>query len=139
MREKPLILLVDDEENFLEIMSAKLDASGFDTACAHNEAEAMKQAETLFPDMILMDIHMPGATGTDAALSIKQNPKLQGIRIAFLTSLKDPWPAIKGDRDKVSQELGMEDYFEKTEDLDTLVEKIRGVLMRGAETAQSVA
>lgn len=139
MREKPLILLVDDEENFLEIMSAKLDASGFETARAHNETEALEQAERLLPDMILMDIHMPGATGTDAALAIKQNPKLQGMKIAFLTSLKDPWPAIKGERDKVSQELGMEDFFEKTEDLDTLVDKVRAVLMRGAETTQSAA
>jgi CheY-like chemotaxis protein len=130
MRKKPLILIVDDENSFLEIMTAKLGASGFDTATARNEAEAVSQSEKLMPDLILMDIKMPGGSGTDAALAIKQNPKTKGLKIAFLTSLRDPWPAVAVDREKLSQELGMEDFLEKTDDLNKIVDKVREILGR---------
>ncbi|MEK7193676.1 MAG: response regulator [Patescibacteria group bacterium] len=129
-REKQVILIVDDEENFREIMSAKLNAVGFDAATAANWKEAIKNARELTPDLILMDIHMPDATGTDLALAIKQDPATKDIKIAFLTSLKDPWPAMTGDRERVAKELGMEDFLDKTEDLDVTVEKIKAILAR---------
>ncbi len=134
MRTKPLILIVDDENNFLEIMTAKLKATGFDTATAKNGKEAMKIASELLPDLILMDIHMPGETGTDVALAIKQDSNTKNLKIAFLTNLKEPWPAVAGDREKVAQELGMEDFLEKTEDLNVLVQKIQALLTENAET-----
>ena len=129
-REKQVILIVDDEENFREIMSAKLNAVGFDAATAANWKEAIKNARELTPDLILMDIHMPDATGTDLALAIKQDPATKDIKIAFLTSLKDPWPAMTGDRERVAKELGMEDFLDKTEDLNVTVEKIKAILAR---------
>lgn len=130
MREKPLILVVDDEESFREIMSVKLGASGFDVVTASNEKEAISQSQKYMPDLTLMDIHMPDATGTDAALAIKQNPVTKDLKIAFLTSLKDPWPAVDADRDKLSKALGMEDYLEKTDDLDKIVGKVKEILAR---------
>jgi CheY-like chemotaxis protein len=129
MREKSLILIVDDEANFLEIASTRLQAGGYDVATARNEKEAITQAEKLVPDLILMDINMPGGTGTDAALSIKQNPKLKDVKIAFLSSLKKPWPAFgMEERKSLSQELGMEDFLDKGEDMDHLVEKVQALL-----------
>src|SRR3989344_5446621 len=119
-REKPLILLVDDEDSLLEIMSMKLNASGFETALAKNGKEGIAQSVALMPDLILMDIHMPGETGTDVALTIKQNPKTKDIKVAFLTSIKDPWPTINADKKKLSQAIGMEDFIEKTDDLDAI-------------------
>ena len=128
MREKPLILVVDDEKDFIEIVAAKLSASGFDIAVGHNEEEALAQAEKLMPDMILMDIRMPGASGTDAALAVKQNPKTKSIKIAFLTSLTDPWPSVNIDTLKIAKELGVDGYIEKSTDLDTLVVKVKQIL-----------
>lgn len=131
MRERPLILIVDDSDSFIEIMSTKLKASGYDVAFAKNEGDAVRSAETLLPDLILMDIHIPMApSGTDMALSLKQNPKTKDLKIAFLTSLKDPWPGITGDNRTVSQELGMSDFLEKSEDLDHLMERIKEILSR---------
>ncbi|MBI4085046.1 MAG: response regulator [Candidatus Liptonbacteria bacterium] len=133
MPKKPLILIVDDEDSFIEIMTTKLRAEGFDTAAAHDETEAMKQAEALSPDLILMDIYMPpGPTGTDAALAIKQNPKTKNIKIAFLSSLNNPWPFVDVNKDKASREMGMEDFLMKENDLDANVSKIREIL-KGVE------
>ncbi|MEK7547094.1 MAG: response regulator [Patescibacteria group bacterium] len=129
MGKKPLILIVDDEDSFIEIMTRKLQAEGFDTATAHDESEALKQAETLSPDLILMDIYMPpGPTGTDAALSLKQNPTTRNIKVAFLSSLNNPWPSVDVDREKMSREIGMEDFLMKEDDLGVTVAKIRKIL-----------
>lgn len=138
MRTKPLILVVDDDGDFLEIITAKLKAAGFDTATARNAEGGIGETEHLLPDLVLMDIHMPpGPTGTDAALTIKQNPKTKDVRVAFLTSLKDPWPSMAGGKQEVSRELGMEDFLEKTEDLNVLIEKVKEILGREEPSKQT--
>jgi len=130
MRDKPLILLVDDEKDLLEIMSTKLHASGFDAVVAYNAKEGVDAALKLHPDLILMDIHMPGETGTDAALTIKQNPDTKDIRIVFLSSLKDPWPTTFADRNALSKSLGVEDYIDKTDDLNAVVDRVKQFLAK---------
>ncbi|MBU6501099.1 MAG: response regulator [Patescibacteria group bacterium] len=127
-REKPLILLVDDDRDFRDSTAEVLMASGFDVAPATNGEEGINKAETLLPDLILMDIKMPVMNGVDAALKIKQNPKTSDIKIAFLTGWDNPWPAIVGEKSDVAKELGMEDYIKKTEDPKKLVEKVKGFL-----------
>lgn len=140
MRERPLILVVDDESNFREIIAAKLTAAGFDVAVAKNQTEALTKSEQLLPDLVLMDIFMPpGPTGTDTALTLKQNPKTENLKVAFLTSLKEPWPAIGGDREKVAQELGMDDFLDKTHDLEALPQKVQEILARQSAVVEDAA
>jgi CheY-like chemotaxis protein len=128
MRERPLVLIVDDEDSFLETMSTKLALAGFDVAVAHNGLGGVNKAENLMPDLVLMDIRMPGMTGTDAALVIKQNPKTKDVKVAFLTNMKNPWPTVSVEQRKLSKALGMEDYIEKTEDLDVITEKVKKLI-----------
>jgi CheY-like chemotaxis protein len=128
MREKPLILVVDDEPNLLEIISTKLSSSGFEVVVAYNAKEAIDAATKLRPDLVLMDVHMPGESGTDAALALKQNPATKEIRIAFLSNMKDPWPSIMADRKDVSTQMGMEDFIDKAADLDVITARVRELL-----------
>ena len=130
MRTKPLILVVDDEHEMLEIMSLKLMASGFDTVVAYNAKEAVDASKKVHPDLILMDIQMPGESGTDAAIQIKLDPETKDIKVAFLSNLKDPWPRTTPDRNGLAKDLGMEDFIDKTEDLNTTVNKVREILAR---------
>jgi CheY-like chemotaxis protein len=130
MRERPLVLIVDDEDSFLETMSTKLALAGFDVAVAHNGLGGVNKAENLMPDLVLMDIRMPGMTGTDAALVIKQNPKTKDVKVAFLTNMKNPWPTVSVEQRKLSKALGMEDYIEKTEDLDVITEKVKKLISK---------
>lgn len=129
MREKPLVLIVDDEPNLLEIISTKLGASGFDPVVAYSAKEAIDAAAKIHPDLILMDIHMPGETGTDAALAIRQNPETKDLKIAFLSNMKDPWPAIAADKKDISLQMGMQDFIDKTADLDVIVARVRELLL----------
>jgi CheY-like chemotaxis protein len=128
MRERPLVLLVDDEDDFLEILKIKLEAAGFEVAIAHNGAEGVAAAKKLMPDIVLMDINMPGETGTDAALTIKQDPATHDIKIAFLTSLRDPWPTLKSGNEEITKEIGIEAFFEKTDDLDLIAKRVKMLL-----------
>lgn len=129
MRAKPLILVVDDEHALLEILSAKFAAAGFDPVVAYSAKEGVDAAQKLHPDIVLMDIHMPGGeTGTDAALQITQNAATKDVKVAFLSSLKDPWPKTLNDRDGLAKDLGMVDFIDKTADLNVIVEKVRGLL-----------
>ena len=125
-----MILIVDDENDLREIMYIKFTASGFDAAVAYNAAEAVDAAKKVRPDLILMDIHMPGESGTDAALAIKQDPETKDIKSAFLSNLKDPWPQTMAPRDNLAKALGMEDFIDKTEDLDVTVSRVRQILAR---------
>ena len=131
MTSKIMILLVDDDPNFLEIFGTKLRASGYEVAVAASEEEALAQTEKIKPQLILMDIRMPNATGTDAALAIKQNPKIKDTPIAFLTSQKKPWPGFaSAENEAVAKERGRAAFLEKTDDLDVLVKKGEELLQR---------
>ena len=130
MRDKPLILVVDDEPDLLEIMTVNLSRSGFDPVAARNAREGIDATKKLRPDLVLMDVKMPGETGTDAALAIKQDPELKDIKIAFLSNMKDPWPTTSASREMLAKELGMEDFIEKTADWPTTLAKIQEILAK---------
>jgi CheY-like chemotaxis protein len=96
MRDRPLILLLDDEDDFLEIASVKLRVDGFDTIITHSVPEALSKAEEILPDLILSDIYMPpGPNGWEFALAVRQDPKIRDIRMAFFSSLRDPKSELK--------------------------------------------
>lgn len=131
MRERPIILIVDDEPDVLNVFKTKLEASGFEVHAVENGEDAMRSSEQILPDLILMDIHLGlGETGTDVALKIKQNESTKGIKIAFLSSLKDPWPTVKTDREALTKIIGMEEFIDKTIDLDEFVLKVKEILAK---------
>ena len=132
MREKPLLLVADDDNDFREVVSVKLKGAGFDVSAAKDGDEALKKAKEILPDLAVLDIRMPpGPTGVEVALQLKAAPETKDIKILFLSGLDDPWPAFTGDKSEVSKELGVEDFFPKTNDLDELVKKVRELIAKG--------
>ncbi len=116
MRDAPLILIADDDAGFQEIVSTKLKRSGFLVAEAHDGKEAVEKTKNLKPDLILMDLNMPGESGTEAVLDIKKDPETKDVKIVFLTSQADPWPALKTDAPHVAHAIGAADFINKSED-----------------------
>ena len=126
MHTPPFILMADDDEDFREVIAKQLTSVGFEVKAVASGADAVKAAAELVPDLILMDIRMPGElNGVDAALQIKEKPETRDIKIAFLSSADDPWPAFVGDKAEVSKNFGMEDFIPKTEDLEVFVAKVK--------------
>jgi CheY-like chemotaxis protein len=125
MREKPLVLLVDDEEVFLEIASVQLQSNGFETQMAHDADEAARKAEELLPDLVLSDIYMPpGPSGWELAFELHRNPKTREVRIAFFTSLRDPWAELLNSRRQLLSQLSNITFLSKTEDVDVLAQRV---------------
>jgi adenylate cyclase len=130
MREKPLVLIVDDEEMFLEIASVKLSSQGFDTVQTNDFRDAIEKAQKLLPDLVLSDIYMaPGPSGWDLALELRHNPKTRDIKIAFFTSLRDPWSELKKDKQTVLAELGGPvTFLSKIDDVDVLADRVAAMI-----------
>lgn len=126
MRDHPLVLLIDDEDDFLEIASVKLRTEGFETVITHTVSEALAKAEEVLPDVILSDIYMPpGQSGWELALMVKRDPKLQSVKFAFFSSLRDPMMDVaRDDRPTMLTELKTIPVFSKVDDLECLDKRI---------------
>ncbi len=125
---KKLIMTVDDEEDFRNILRIKLESSGFSVIEASNGKEALKVLETNQPDVILLDMTMPEMGGIETLFSIKENDKTKNIRVIILTGKGDPREEVININRKFAQESGAFDYLRKETDLDQIVEKINYIL-----------
>lgn len=130
MQRPPLVLIVDDEPEFREIMSAKLKDRGYWVAEASDGTEAVRKAQALKPGLIIMDINMPNEGGTEAVLDLKNDPATKDAKIIFLSSMKQPWPGLKGgkDRPEIARFLGAADFIDKEDDVEVNVRKIESLL-----------
>lgn len=80
------------------------------------------------PELILFDINMPEEQGSAILVDLKQDENTKGVKTAFLTSAKEPWPGFTGSVEDVSKELGADAFLQKTEDLNILADKIKSLL-----------
>lgn len=115
MSEK--VLLVDDEEDFLNIMSERMTARGMDVTTAESAQEALSILDKETFDAIVMDFQMPEMDGVSALKAIKQkNPELQVILLTGYATTEKTVEAMK---------IGATDFLEKPADLEALTNKIK--------------
>jgi len=117
-----LILVVEDQEDNRRILRDLLTNSGYEVIEAINGIEGVSSAETYRPDLILMDIQLPGIDGHEATRQIKDNPDLKKIPIIVVTSY-----ALSGD-DLKAFEAGCDAYVAKPFSPRELLAKIREYL-----------
>jgi CheY-like chemotaxis protein len=95
---------------------------------AASAAESYEKARILQPDLVLMDINMPGITGTQAVLDFKSTPGLRDTKLAFLTSQSDPWPEVFKGGVEMAKQLGVVAFYDKAKDFETLGPKVAELL-----------
>ena len=127
MREKPLILIVDDDRDFQEVLATKFKASGFDVVLASDGEESISKTKEAKPDVILMDVKMPKMDGITAMLKIKEDASAKGIKIILLTAFGDPQPDTYKFDKKLAEDLGAVEYMLKSEDLSKIVERVKSL------------
>ena len=125
MHKPPLILIADDDSDFREIIATKLTQSGFWVAEAGNGEEAIEKAESLRPDLILLDMNMPKGNGTEAMIGIRNDLSDKDTKIIFLTSLDKPWPLVKEKNPEFAKEIGANDFLNKGVDLSEVVARVK--------------
>ncbi len=85
--DKKKILIVDDERDTLFILEGELAGRGYSVISADNGSDAINLAKSEYPDLIILDIWMPGMDGTEVAAWLKEDPKTKHIPVIFLTCL----------------------------------------------------
>jgi two-component system phosphate regulon response regulator PhoB len=119
---KKTILVVDDEEDFLNLLKTTLELRGFEVITTSNAVEAGIRLASRLPSLILMDIKMPGINGLDACDAIKRHAPTKDVPIIIVSGLSDDGTIKKARR------LGIVDYFVKPVNMENLIQKIREVL-----------
>ncbi|MBI9063565.1 MAG: response regulator transcription factor [Marinilabiliaceae bacterium] len=133
--EKYKILLVDDEPDILEFISYNLKKEGFPVFTANNGEEAVKIANAELPELIILDVMMPGMDGIETCEELKKIPALKNTIIAFLTARGEDYSQIAG------FEAGADDYITKPIKPKVLISRAKALLKRyhpaNAEVAPS--
>ncbi|AKG20336.1 sensor histidine kinase [Calothrix sp. 336/3] len=101
------ILLVDDNPNNLKVLSEGIQGYGWKILMATDGESAIEQAEYALPDLIILDVMMPGIDGFETCSRLKANAVTQNIPIIFMTALSDATEKVKG------LEIGAVDYITK--------------------------
>lgn len=116
------ILLVDDEEDIVKLLSRRLQSWDYGILSATNGEVALRIAEREQPHLILLDIVMPGMNGREVCIRLKTNPKTLGIPVIFLTALGMPEQIESGFN------VGVQDYIVKPFDPVEMRERIEDCL-----------
>lgn len=124
VREKPKILVADDEEDILKVLEKRLSDTGYKVVKAGNGREAIECAFREKPDLIVMDVMMPEMDGFEATKILRSRLETAIIPILMLTAKKDKESELKG------LDLGADDYVTKPFDKDKLLARIKMLLRR---------
>lgn len=123
--DAPLVLIVDDEEDIVDLLQYNLEREGFATLVARNGAEALEQAEVERPNLIILDIMMPVMDGIEVCRRLRQDARLRTTPILMLTALGEEEDHVRG------LETGADIYLAKPISVPILLSQVRA-LLRGA-------
>ncbi len=121
------ILVVDDEEDIQELVRYNLVRNGFDVNVVGTGEAALDSARSKLPDMILLDLMLPGIDGLEVCNILKHDPKISHIPIVMLTARGEEADVVAG------LELGADDYITKPFSPRVLVARVKAVLRRKSE------
>lgn len=116
------ILVVDDEPSIGRLVKMSLAVEGYDVKTATSGFEAMEEIEQSKPELIVLDIMMPGMNGYEVCMEIRKNPMTKDIKVVFLTARGNPGDAQQGFA------VGGDDYIIKPFDPDELLEKVSDLI-----------
>ena len=122
------ILLVEDNEMNRDMLSRRLARKGYEVSIAVDGRQGVEMAQTVAPDLILMDMSLPVLDGWEATRQLKNSDATRHIPVIALTA-----HAMSGDRER-ALEAGCDDYDTKPIELPRLLEKIESMLNRTAAT-----
>jgi len=118
------ILVVDDEEDILELVKYNLAREGYRVVCAETGESAVKKAQSEGPDLIVLDLMLPGIDGLEVTRKLKGDPATRRIPIVMLSAKGEEADMVTG------LELGADDYITKPFSPRVLIARIRAVIRR---------
>jgi len=130
-RNRRRILVVDDERDLVDLISYNLTRGGYEVLTAQDGKSGLEIAQRETPDLVLLDLMMPGLDGTEVARRLKADSRTAGIPIVMLTAKGEETDVVVG------LTIGADDYVTKPFSMKILLARINTVLRRGelSETA----
>jgi two-component system alkaline phosphatase synthesis response regulator PhoP len=124
------ILLIDDEPDILEFLSYNLKKENYLVFTAENGRSGIEIAKEEKPDLIILDVMMPGMDGMETCAEIRKQPKLKNTLIAFLTARSEDYSQIAG------FDVGADDYISKPIKPKVLLSRVKALLRRSGDISQ---
>ncbi|ALC18190.1 ArsR family transcriptional regulator [Desulfuromonas soudanensis] len=121
---KEHILVIEDEEDILAVVHYNLSRQGYRVSCAANGEEGLRAARLQRPDLILLDLMLPGMDGLSVCRELKRDAATEGVPVVMLTARGEESDIVTG------LELGADDYLTKPFSPKVLIARLRAVLRR---------
>ncbi|MGO9136583.1 MAG: response regulator [Syntrophales bacterium] len=118
------ILIVDDEKDIVDLIGYNLEKEGFATTKAYDGESALHLVKAAKPDLVILDLMLPGIRGLEVCKFIRKNPETEALPIIMLTAKGDQLDKILG------FEMGADDYITKPFNVRELIARVRAVLRR---------
>ncbi|HEY6002305.1 MAG TPA: response regulator, partial [Anaeromyxobacter sp.] len=134
-RKGPLVLVVDDEPEILQLVERTLRAKGYEVELAQDGAEGLAKADELVPDLVLLDAMLPKVHGFEACRRIKASPRTRNVPVVMMTAIYRGWRFAQDAKDS----YGAEDYVEKPFRLDDLLRRVEEALLSGGARAAAAS
>lgn len=122
------ILIIDDEEHILELLKFNIKNAGYEVITANNGVDGANISKEEKPDLVLLDLMLPGMDGYDVCKEIKRNKETSNTAIIMLTAKGEELDKILG------LELGADDYITKPFSIRELLARVKAVLRRSVNT-----
>ena len=130
------ILLIDDEQDILEILSYNLEKEGYEVFTANNGNEGIEKAKQILPDLILLDVMMPEKDGIETCQDLRKIKELQKTLIVFLSARSEEFSQLAG------FQAGANDYIVKIIKPKVLISKVNALLQptsQGSDSSKNIA
>ncbi|GCE10388.1 response regulator transcription factor [Tengunoibacter tsumagoiensis] len=135
-QEKPAplkVLVVDDEDNIIELIRLGLRYEGFQVEVASDGEQGIAAAQRINPDLVILDVMMPGIDGLEVCRRLRANPTTRDVPVLMLTAKDEVGDRILG------LQTGADDYLTKPFDFYELLERIKAILRRQSRARASQA
>lgn len=128
--KEPLVLCVDDEEQYLKLLRLLLQPRGFSVHCVESGRKALAAMAELNPDVVLLDGMMPGMDGYEVCRAIRSNPEISGAGVVMVTALTSREDRLR------SIEAGADDFITKPFDSAEVLARVRMLVRMRALTGE---
>ncbi len=125
------ILVVDDERDIVDLLTFNLEKEGFAVTQAFDGESALKAIRTERPDLVILDLMLPGLSGLDVCRQVRRDRETENLPIIMLTAKGEPLDRVVG------LEIGADDYLAKPFNVRELTARLRAVLRRSASPADA--
>ena len=123
MAENPTILVADDDERLTAVLKIRLEQMGYEVTTTHNGQHALEMAHEKVPDLLILDVNMPGCDGFSLVETMDQIHKLNAIPVIYISGA-----VSKGELNSTGGRLGAIAMMRKPFEFPELVENVRFIL-----------